>query len=296
MKPKVKNTILVASLFVVITGSSIWYVYVHQPKVHRKVVNQITLVDSRLTHRDYLLDEVNTLEKKLALLDTLLANNDKVIPFRLTSHDAYSEIINIAQSFSEQTEMNMEHMQTTYSGSFGKDYFRIKGNGEFEDVVKLIDNLENARNLYKVKNANLKVGTSTDEVGRVNYHIFFDIEVEAYFTNDENFSIPVRPANLNEHTNMRNFFNPLIYSDIPPNYDGLMEVDGASLLAIIPDGAFIVDKNGNSYTLLEGDEVYLGVLTKIDQENKICEFLLNRGGIIEQVILRIKNLDRKETN
>ncbi|MBU2584752.1 MAG: hypothetical protein KKH32_05420 [Bacteroidetes bacterium] len=295
MKPKLKNTLLVILLFVIVTGSSGWYIYIHQPKVNRNIADQITTVNSRLTHKDYLLDEVNALEKKLALLDTLLANNDKVIPYRLSSHDAYNEIINIAQSFSEQTEMNIEHVQTTFSGSFGKDIFHLKGNGEFKDVVKLIDNLENARNLYKINNANLKVGTFTDEVGRTNYQIFFDIELEAYFTNDENFSIPARPAHLNENTNMRNFFNPLIYSDIPPNYDGLLEVDGANLLAIIPDGAFIVDKSGNSFTMIEGDEVYLGVLTKIDQENKMCEFLLNRGGIIEQIILRMKNLNRKET-
>jgi len=295
MKPKLKNTILVLLLFIIVTGVSGWYIYVQQPNKQKSIANEITVVNSRLIKKDYFLDEIKTLETKLAILDTLLANNDKVIPFRNSSHDAYNEIIHIAQSFSEQTELNIEHVQTTYSGSFGKDFFNIKGNGTFEDVMKLVDNLEHARNLYKINDANFKVGTVTDDLGKINYQIFFNIVVEAFFTKDENFSLPVRPALLNNNINMRNFFNPLIYSDIPPNYDGLLEVDGAGLLAIIPDGAFIVDNNGNTHTMMEGDEVYLGVLTKVDQENKLCEFLLNRGGIIEQVILRMKNLDRKET-
>ncbi|MDP3831240.1 MAG: hypothetical protein Q8Q47_08215, partial [Ignavibacteriaceae bacterium] len=77
-------------------------------------------------------------------------------------------------------------------------------------------------------------------------------------------------------------------TDIPPNFDGLLDVQGARLLALVPEGAFVSDMKGNSYLLIEGDQVYLGYLTKIDYKNNSVKFILNKGGIVENVSLELE--------
>jgi hypothetical protein len=37
----------------------------------------------------------------------------------------------------------------------------------------------------------------------------------------------------------------------------------------------------------EGEQVYLGYLTKIDYDNNSVSFILNKGGIIEKVTLEL---------
>ena len=81
----------------------------------------------------------------------------------------------------------------------------------------------------------------------------------------------------------------MIRNEIPPNVDELLDVQGARLLAIIPEGAFIADTKGNTFLVWEGEQVYLGYLTMIDYNNSTVNFILNKGGIIEKVTL---DLDR----
>ena len=78
----------------------------------------------------------------------------------------------------------------------------------------------------------------------------------------------------------------------PPNVDNLLDVQGAKLLALIPEGAFIADASGNTFLLYEGQEVYLGYLTKIDYETNRVTFILNKGGIIEKVDLQLQREDK----
>ena len=46
------------------------------------------------------------------------------------------------------------------------------------------------------------------------------------------------------------------------------------------------------YMLWEGDEVYLGYLTKINYENNTVAFVLNKGGIIEKVQLQLEKEEK----
>jgi hypothetical protein len=88
-------------------------------------------------------------------------------------------------------------------------------------------------------------------------------------------------------------FYPLLRNDIPANTDGLLDVQGAKLLALVPEGAFLSDASGGTFLLWEGEPVYLGYLTSIDYKNNKVKFIINRGGVIEKVELY---LEKEETN
>ena len=67
-----------------------------------------------------------------------------------------------------------------------------------------------------------------------------------------------------------------------------MEVERSDLKAVIPGKAFVLDQANSIRTMQEGDEVYLGYVTRIDPEAGRMECTLNKGGIIEKVELNIR--------
>ena len=75
----------------------------------------------------------------------------------------------------------------------------------------------------------------------------------------------------------------------------MLDVQGAKLLAIIPEGAFLSSSNGTTFLLWEGEQVYLGYLTKIDYDNNKVNFIINKGGIIENISLSLEKEKPKKT-
>src|SRR5690606_28338504 len=115
------------------------------------------------------------------------------------------------------------------------------------------------------------------------FDVSFTLNVDVYFAMNDRFSTSELIENDLSTTSQYDIFYPLIRNEIPPNVDELLEVQGARLLALIPEGAFLSDSRGNTYLLWEGEQVYLGYLTNIDYERNKVSFILNKGGIIEKV-------------
>ncbi len=76
-------------------------------------------------------------------------------------------------------------------------------------------------------------------------------------------------------------FYPLIHG-IPPNTDGLINVEQSRLTGLTADKIFLIDQKGTLQELVIGDEVYLGSLSSINQEDDTAVFVLNKGGIVEK--------------
>jgi hypothetical protein len=83
-----------------------------------------------------------------------------------------------------------------------------------------------------------------------------------------------------------NPFYPGILGSIPPNTDGLVEMESANteLLSIVGGKAVFKDESGYR-SLGIGDAVYLGQITDIDPVEGRVAARLNKGGIIDQVEL-----------
>jgi hypothetical protein len=165
----------------------------------------------------------------------------------------------------------------------------LKGEAPFENFYRFIWYLENGRRLYKIQKLNVKgleVAPKEDEPGGI--LVTFEMVVHAYFS-----SVAELASAPGERTITPNYlrvdpFNPVISSDIPANLRKLIEIERSDLKAVIPGKAFLLDQTNTIRTLTEGDEVYLGYVTKIDPEQGRIECTLNKGGIIEKVELKIR--------
>lgn len=87
-------------------------------------------------------------------------------------------------------------------------------------------------------------------------------------------------------------FKPLILSQLPPNLEGLLNVDQAKLVALTNKSAFIIDQKGEMKEMKVGSKVYLGYLSKIDLNRGKVIFELNKGGIYSTVVLQLANTGR----
>ena len=95
---------------------------------------------------------------------------------------------------------------------------------------------------------------------------------------------------------MYDAFYPLLRNEIPLNTEGLLDIQGAKLLALVPEGAFLADATGSTFLLWEGEPVYLGYLTSIDYKNNKVKFIINRGGVIEKVELFLEKEEANKKN
>ena len=192
------------------------------------------------------------------------------------------------------TQVDVEFIDQKKEKKFPFFEYKITGNGPYNDVYKLIYSIEQSKELKKIKTLTLTNQIATDKDGTPNFVVNFTANINVFFSMDNRFTTNSFIEN-NLFTDLkRDAFYPLIRTQIPPNVDDLLDVQGAKLLALIPEGAFLADTKGNTYLLWEGEQVYLGYLTKIDYEHNSVTFILNKGGIIERVELGIdKEVNKK---
>jgi hypothetical protein len=231
------------------------------------------------------------LEKKALALDSILAARKFNIPQNLSSIKFYNFVNVISTGFSPNTQTDIEFLNQKKDKQFPFYEYKITGNGPYNDVYKLIYSIEQSKELKKIKSITMTNQIATNKDGIPNFVVNYSAVVYIYFTSDNRFSTN-RFVENNLFTELkRDAFYPLIRTQIPPNVDDLLDVQGAKLLALISEGAFLADTKGNTYLLWEGEQVYLGYLTKIDYEHNTVGFILNKGGIIERIEL---GLDKEE--
>ncbi len=75
---------------------------------------------------------------------------------------------------------------------------------------------------------------------------------------------------------------------IKPNDENLPNVEQSKLLAVGTNFIFMVDQDGKIDKLSIGDKVYLGTLDTVNITQKTATFMLNKGGILDKVTLKVQ--------
>ncbi len=294
MKTRKTRRIIIFLLTLMLSGSSYYFnFYKHEEEV-KNIQSKIAKLNERLVYQLKPEEMEFQISQKLDSLRFKIDSSWRVIPVYKNSIEVYEKIIKAINSASKKLDVNIDKIKSESQADLFKDIFSIKGEGNFQDLYALINILENSSEFTKIKIKEIKLIQSQNELGKPIDKVYFSFEAEVYYTTNSDFKLDtlIQRAELNSKKSISNFFKPVIKLEIPPNYDNLFEVEGARLIALMPDGVYLVDRKGNSATLTEGDPVYLGYLTKINYEKHSCEFLLNKGGILEKVII---TLDKKES-
>lgn len=296
MNKKLRSTlVLLAFLFIIlIAGGS--YLYFVQSKDLTKKRDKLTELQAKALDPQELLAQYQGLLVESNRLDSILANREFNIPQNLSSIRFYNFVNNITNGFSDKAQVNIEFLEQKQEKEFFYHEYKLTGFGYFNEVYNLIYAIEHSKELKKVTEVSLGnlVQTKTDEVPV--YLVSYTLNAKAYFSTDNRFAPATVVENNLSSPTLYDAFYPLIRNEIPPNVDELLDVQGATLLALIPEGAFIADSKGNTYLIWEGEQVYLGYLTKIDYQNSRVSFILNKGGIIEKMDLELDRTEPKKEN
>jgi hypothetical protein len=288
MTSKVKNTVIILIIFVGIMLSGIIYTIIYQKsKINEKHKKIKELVNYELD-TEQLEKHLLSLRARVAELDSVLANRKYIIPFNLTQASFFDFVNQVSFSFSSNSFVNIEFVEAVTDKNFSCYNYALNGIAEFNDLVKLIYAIEESKQLKKIFDLDLSNSTKVEKDGTPHYLVNFKFKASVYYSGDDRFYVKNSKENSLISNPVYDFFYPLIRNEIPPNRDNLLDVQTAHLLALIPDGAFLVDANGNTYLLWEGDQVYLGYLTNINYQNNEVSFVLNKGGVIENISLKLE--------
>jgi len=289
MNKKLISTLSVLALLIIILVAGGIYIFVVQQGDLSERQEKLVELNKNVYDPVELENRYQELQRKSAELDSILANRKFNIPQNVNSIKFYNFVNDIVGNFPNETTVNIEYIGQVPDKEFFYHEYKLTGGGNYNDVYKMIYAIEQSKELKKIGTLSFTNLVKTDDEVPL-FLVNFELIAKVYFSNDTRFA-PAEFVENNLSTGpIYDAFYPLIRNEIPPNVDNLLDVQGARLLALIPEGAFVADNKGNTYLVWEGEQVYLGYLTKIDYDNNTVSFILNKGGIIEQVTLQLDRI------
>ncbi len=295
MNRKIKNTLILLGFLVGLAIVGFSYIFFIQQSGVKSRNAKLMDLKSLDYDPDALRVTVTEKTRRVELLDSILAARRFNIPINLSPLRFYDFMNDLGLFLSEDAKYNIEYKDRFSDGEFFYYEYKIVGTGTFNDLYQIIYGIEQSRNLKKVKNINLNNFISSRELEKPKFIVSYNFDVGVYFSDDDRFFTSGVNENELKSLKLHDIFYPLIQTEISPNVDDLLDIQGARLLGLVPEGAFIIDTRGRTHLLIEGDKVYLGYLTQIDYKNNKCMFVLDKGGIIENITLELEKEIKKST-
>ena len=287
MKRKNKVLILLVAVFVVITSAGAIYSWTSQDKHLMEVNQQLAALRADYGNIEAMDFQLKQLELRAAVVDSLLFTGSFTLPQNLPQSAFYRFIDSYSGDRELYTFTNTEYVNRGMENGFHYHTYKVSGNGTFDNVYGLIHAIEHSNELKKIYSADISGMTNVELRGTPRYLVKFRLEVRAYFSESDQYAALKRHENNLSTGTLHNAFYPLVRSEIKRNTSNLPDIQKATLVSLVPQGAFVADSKGNTLLLKKGDLVYLGYLDDIDYEDETVTFVLNKGGIMEDLTLEI---------
>jgi len=307
-----QNMIALGLCFALVSGGGVWLTFMKQPEEMDRLHKAEQLAKSKQAELEGLMLEVTASQDEVEQVMRRWKSRYKVIPQNLLSEEVIS-YLNI------KTRTGFNPFDIVFTGvtetpNFNKYIFEVTGRGYFNKLYDLIWSIENERRFYRIENLELShfdLMTTDKETDREKLEIMvsFSFNLEAYYGGSAGLSatddlqdlgisgegetvtaLPdldkLPPGIRPTRRTALNPFYPLILDQIPPNTEGLLEMDKATLVSIVGDKAVFETKDG-FLSMGVGDDVYLGQITEVDPREGVVRARLNKGGIIDEVEIHI---------
>jgi len=293
MNKKIRSTLgLVALLLLLVTASGIYVFFFQRGKLNEKRA-KLEELKANEYDTEQLARQYSDLLYRSSALDSILAARKFNIPKDLSSIKFYNFINKISMPYSHLSQVNIEYANQKQDKEFLLHEYKLSGRATYNDLFNLIYAIEESKELKKVTDLSLSNLVVNDEYEIPHFLVGFTMTTSIYFSTTDRFVTASLVENNLSTAPVYDVFFPILRNEIPPNYDELLDVQGARLLALIPEGAFLADSKGKTYLVWEGEQVYLGYLTKIDYDRNRVSFILNKGGIIEKIELDLEKEKNK---
>jgi hypothetical protein len=293
MNRKLKNTLALVGLLVIIIVVGGAYILIFQGRDLSAKEEKLRELKANDYNTEQLTLQYEDLYRRAISLDSILASRKFNIPQNLSSVKFYDFVTHLGYGLSGDTKIDVEFVEQKQDRDFFYYEYKVKGVAPYNDLYKFIFGIEQSKELKKISTISLGSLVQSGKDSSPKFLVNFTLSVNVYFSSNNRFATAEFVENNLSSRSLYDAFYPLLRNDIPSNTEGLLDVQGAKLLALVPEGAFLSDAAGNTFLLWEGEPVYLGYLTSIDYKNNKVKFIINRGGVIEKVELQ---LEKEEVN
>ena len=294
MNRKTKSLLVLIIIFVLVTATGGILVWSIQGKNLNLKENELKKLNANYASIEVLQTQLKEAEKKVAVVDSILFSGNFTIPKNITQSTFFDFIDRYSGDNASYTYTNTEYQKENLESGFKYYTYKISGVGSFNNVYDLIYAIEHSKALKKIESGQINENTTVDSKGIPHYLVKFDFIVRVYFSSSDQYAEVNYKENKLPSGNLFEAYYPLIRNEIRPNINNLPDIQDATLISIVPQGAFIIDNKGNTLMLKKGDPVYLGYLTDIDYEQETVTFVLNKGGIIEYSTLKLGKNKKNE--
>ncbi|MGH2567103.1 MAG: hypothetical protein ACRDGA_02105 [Bacteroidota bacterium] len=289
MSFKLRNTIVLAALFVIIAGGGGFYWGYLQPQDLDALRSEIDKIEKELVNLPTLVQDVERLTVQYQDVLRKYDSRSKIIPVTDLSSQTYEYI---SQGIDEAgfLKFSFEFGETKTIGDYGYNVYKLgDGDADFETLYKFIYYLENSRRLYKVTSISMDMNELVDPETRETLHrIRYSMELHAYFSKLPELEQSLAAASLPLAPPPFDPFNPVILqalsSDAPP---GEVDANRVEVKAVLPGKAYVQTVDGIMVLHL-GDKVWRGYVSRISPMESKVEFTIDEGGIIRLIEKKIE--------
>lgn len=289
MSFKIRNTIVLAALFVLIAGGAGFYWGYWQPKQLTALQTEIDNIEKELVNLPTLVQEVEQLTLQYQDVKRKYDSRSKEIPGSDLSSQTYEYI---SQGIDEAgfLKFSFEFGDTKTIGDYGYNVYRLRdGDADFETLYKFIYYLENGRRLYKISSLDMDMKETVDSETRETVRrMTFAMELHSYFTEIPELSQSLAATSLPLAPPPSDPFNAVILetisTDAPP---GEIDPNKVEVKAVLPGKAYVTTVEG-LVVLHLGDKVWRGYVSRISTAESKVEFTVDEGGIIRKVEKKIE--------
>jgi hypothetical protein len=290
MSFKIRNSIVLAVVLVIITGGGLFYWLYVQPKKLNATRAEILTIEKELVNFPQTVNEVEELTNRLADTKRRYDSRSKEIPPDDFSSQTYAYISKGIDEAGIASENESVRFNTTFDGkkdfgSYGYSVYQLTdGQAVFENLYKFIYYIENGSRLYKVAWINLEnreePNTETKETRKF---LVFSLELHAYYTKIQELNTSLAAKSFTSTQSPFDPFEPIILKNpstiAPP---GELDPNIMDVRAVLPGKAFVMFE-GELIVIHLGDKVWGGFVSRISPAESKVEFTLNVGGIVKKV-------------
>lgn len=282
MSYALRNALILLTVLGILLFSGWGYIHFVQGDEIATLNKQLTQEQQKLRKDQNIADQYDSVVRQYAIIQTRLNLFDKVLFPSLDASDVFAYLDHISQG-NAFLNINFTFIDSVKHKKYGVIRSRLVGQGNYRNLYNLIYILEHSRAIDKINELVINPVNQLSKYNQVNYTFRLDSYYErTHSTNQASLSLSTPHLRVR-----RNPFYPLIRS-VEPNKDNLINVEKSKLIAVGFDFVFLVDQNGRIDRLTTGDKVYLGTLNSVNMKNRTATFVLNKGGIIDKVTLKVK--------
>lgn len=283
-----RNTIILLIVLTTFIAGGWSYIYFYQQPEIDRLEGKVQKVRQELNNKQQIANQYPVLKNRFDKATKFFKNHPKAL-YASSNEDNVFDFLNTISRGSAFTDFSFSFKDSTTNKQYGIMTMEVTGQAYYRNFNNFIRQIELNKPLNKISQLSISPINQLESYGRIS----FKMTLESFYDRVKLLGKPNLTISNNLLGSVFNPFYPLIRS-VAPNEKDLVNIEKSTLMAIGNNEVFVIDQNGVMQKINQGEDVYLGKLKAVNVDKGTATFQLNKGGIIENIILQVNNEEDDE--